>query len=432
MTLASLTGTGSVTLDAASTLAVGGSISSGETIVFAGSGAYLDLQSPTIATGSVINFAAGETIDLKGIAPSAVSYSDGELQINGSNAFPLALADGNTLHIGASADGTQLSALCFCLDTMIATPSGPVKVQDLAVGDLVVTQRGEARPIVWIGAGAVLATPGRRGAATPVIVRKGALGDNVPTHDLRVTKGHSLYLAGALIPVEFLVNHRSIVWDEGAREVTLYHIELATHDVLLANGAPAESYRDDGNRWLFRNANSGWSLPPQQPCAAVLTGGSVVDSMWQQLLDRAGLRPPVPLTDDPDLHLLVDGRRVDFFYKYGAVHVFRLPNPPREVRLVSRAASPQELGLARDPRVLGVSVRRITLSQGRLLRLIEADDPSLDQGFHQFEPDNAFRWTDGDALLPASLVVDVRGVCELAVHIGCFTRYGRDAATIAA
>jgi Hint domain len=30
--------------------------------------------------------------------------------------------------------------------------------------------------------------------------------------------------------------------------VSIYHLELDTHDVLLANGAPAESYRDDGNR----------------------------------------------------------------------------------------------------------------------------------------------------------------------------------------
>ena len=82
---------------------------------------------------------------------------------------------------------------------------------------------------------------------------RGALADNVPHRDLRVTKGHSLFLDGVLIPVEFLVNHRSIQWDDRAREVSIYHIELATHDVLLADGAPAESYRDDGNRWLFRN-----------------------------------------------------------------------------------------------------------------------------------------------------------------------------------
>jgi hypothetical protein len=36
--------------------------------------------------------------------------------------------------------------------------------------------------------------------------------------------------------------------DDQAQEVTPYHIELETHDILLANGAPAESYRDGGNR----------------------------------------------------------------------------------------------------------------------------------------------------------------------------------------
>jgi len=100
-----------------------------------------------------------------------------------------------------------------------------------------------------------------------VILRKGALADNVPTRDLRVTKGHAFYLDDVLIPVEFLVNHRSILWDDRAQEVVLYHFELAAHDVLIANGALAESYRDDGNRWLFRNANSGWDQPPKPPCA---------------------------------------------------------------------------------------------------------------------------------------------------------------------
>ena len=87
----------------------------------------------------------------------------------------------------------------------------------------------------------------------------------MPHYDLHVTKGHALFIDGVLIPVEFLVNHRSILWDDQAREVTLYHVELETHDVLLANGAPAESYRDDGNRWLFHNANSGWDQPAKPP-----------------------------------------------------------------------------------------------------------------------------------------------------------------------
>jgi hypothetical protein len=134
---------------------------------------------------------------------------------------------------------------------------------------------------------------------------------------------------------------------------------------LMANGAPTESYRDDGNRWLFRNANSGWDQPPKSPCAPVLTGGPIVDTVWRRLVDRAGPRPGLPLTDDPDTHLLVDGQRVDAISQHGEVYIFRLPSQPGSVRVASRSGSPAELGLVRDLRELGVAVRRIALRRGQ-------------------------------------------------------------------
>jgi hypothetical protein len=318
---------------------------------------------------------------------------------------------------------TSAPFICFCAGTLIATPRGDVPVDLLKVGDLVLTHTNKARPIVWIGIGRALAIPGRRNAATPVILRKGALADNVPQRDLRVTKGHSLYVDNVLIPAEFLVNHRSILWDDRAQEVSIYHVELETHDVLVAEGAPAESYRDDGNRWLFRNANGSWDSPPQEAYAPVLTGGPIVDAVWRRLLDRAGPAIPVPTTDQPDLHLLVDGRRVDGQRRPNDVYAFQLPGPPREVRVVSRAAVPAELGLARDPRLLGVALRRVMLWRGAELRLIEASDTSLSEGFHPFEPGSGFRWTDGDAGLPAALCDGIGGPSELHLQVGCTTRY---------
>ncbi len=309
-------------------------------------------------------------------------------------------------------------AICFLAGTRIATPKGETEIERLAAGDLVVTHRGEARRIVWIGTGRVLATRGRRNAATPVIVRKDSLDDNVPHSDLRVTKGHSLYIDGVLIPVEFLVNHRTILWDDHAQEVTIYHIELETHDVLVANGAAAESYRDDGNRWLFQNANPGWDCPDRGPCAPVLTGGPAVDAIWQRLLLRAGPRRGVPLTDDADLHLLVDGRRVDAAEKAGQAHVFRLKAPPADVRIVSRSAAPQELGLARDPRILGVALRRLMVRKGTRFRTIEADDARLSDGFHAFEAGSGVRWTDGEATLGPDLYAGFDGSFELVLHLG--------------
>jgi hypothetical protein len=336
--------------------------------------------------------------------------------------FVLSAFDGAT-----TADSTAIAVtdtpVCFCAGTRIATPCGEVPVEQIAAGDLVMTASGVARAIVWVGTGRVLATRGRRGPATPVIVRKGALADNVPNRDLRVTKGHSLYLDGALIPVEFLVNHRSILWDDRAQEVELYHLELASHDVLLANGAPAESYRDDGNRWLFRNANSGWGLAPQEACAPVLTGGPAVDDIWRFLLERAGPSDRMPTTDDPDVHLVADGQRIDGRRGSDGTYRFRLPGPVGEARLASRAGVPCELGLARDARPLGVAVARIMLWQGARLRVIEASDASLCDGFHLFEETNGFRWTDGDARLPGTLFETMTGAAELELQLAATARY---------
>ena len=318
---------------------------------------------------------------------------------------------------------TEFAALCFVAGTRIATPSGEVPVERLAVGDTIVTASGCVAPIVWVGTGRVMVARGRRSAATPVIVRRGALADNVPHCDLHVTKGHSLFLDDVLIPVEFLVNHHSIVWDDHAQEVAIYHIELATHDVLLANGAPAESYRDDGNRWLFSNANTGWGLAPLDACAPTLTGGPLVDATWRRLLERALPRPGVPLTDDPDLHLSVDGQRLEGKAQGNGAYVFRLPRAPTQLRIISRAGVPQELGLARDPRPLGIAITRITVRQASRLRLIDADDPALVDGFHAFEADNGFRWTDGDAGVPLSLFCGLAGSCELVLHVACATHY---------
>lgn len=426
LAVGSLAGTGSVTIEAGSTLDVQATVSTGATIGFAGSGAYLHFDTPGAVAGDVTNFDRGETIDLKGIDPASVSFHGGKLNFTGGS-FPLALANPHPVTASASGDGAAVTLLCFCVDTLILTPSGEHRVQHLAIGDTVVTASGTMRRIVWIGTGSVLATRGRRGAATPVIVRRGALGDNVPNRDLRLTKGHALYLEGALIPVEYLVNHRTIEWDDRAVEVELYHIELETHDVLVANGASAESYRDDGNRWLFRNANTSWGATVQEPYAAVLTGGPVVDMVWQHLMDRAGARPGLPLTTDPDLHLVVDGCRIDAVSQHSEAHIFALATCPREVRIVSRCAAPDELGVARDPRVLGIALRQIVLRRGTRFHSIKAADARLAEGFHAFEATKRWRWTNGDAVVPATLFDRQTGPIELVLHVGCTSRYAIEA-----
>ena len=251
-----ITGTGELLIDAGSTLATTGPVGSGQSVDFGDATGALVLGDPAHFQGTISNFVTGDRIILDTAVPATFTQSGSVVSVIENGAPVGTLTFAAPLPMGFTTSGALAGVPCFLPGTLISTPSGQTKVERLSVGDLVRTASGQVRPIVWIGTGRALATRGRRNAATPVIVRKGALGANVPHADLRVTKGHSFYLDGVLIPVEFLVNHRSILWDDRAQEVSIYHIELETHDVLLANGAPAESYRDDGNRWLFQNANS--------------------------------------------------------------------------------------------------------------------------------------------------------------------------------
>ena len=381
-----------------------------------------------LGTLAITGFTLNDTIDLTGFVAVSDTFANNILTLTSATSaketlhIQGAFTSGRFQLINDQAGGTDI-VICFAAGTMIDTPGGEVRVETLAAGDLVRTLHNGARPVKWIGKGKVLSTRGRRTAATPVIVCKDALGKDLPRADLRVTKAHSLYIDEVLIPVEFLVNHRSIVWDDRAQELEIYHVELDSHDVLIANGVAAESYRDDGNRWLFQNANPGWEAAPQEPYAPVLTGGPVVDAAWRRFLDLSGPRDLPPLTDNPGLHLVVDGKRIDPADRHGLSYVFCLPAGAESVHVASREVVPAEMGFARDPRSLGVALRRIVLKQGSRSEVLTAADARLADGFHAFEAAEDLRWTDGYAGLPIEMFALFDGPVDLVVTLAVTTTY---------
>lgn len=235
------TGTIAIATDGTVTF-TGSSVAALGTIAFTDGTLIIDATGTGVTT-TLVNFDATDQIIVNTESAATFSLSGSAVAVI-ENGLTVAALD------FATPDALTDYVLCFLAGTLITTPTGQTAVERLTAGDTVLTAAGQVRPIAWIGHGRVLATRGRRSAATPVIVRKGALAPNVPFQDLHVTKGHAVLIDGVLIPIEFLVNHRSILWDDRAQEVRVYHVELESHDVLLANGAPAESYRDDGNRWL--------------------------------------------------------------------------------------------------------------------------------------------------------------------------------------
>lgn len=143
---------------------------------------------------------------------------------------------------------------CFVRGTMIRTPRGEVAVETLAIGDEVTTIDGSARPVKWIG---------RRACATrflskasrvvPVLIRANAIADGVPCRDLRVSPEHAIFIDGVLVPAVNLVNGQTIVRDLEGDVVEYFHIEVDEQAIILADGAPAETYVNHNNRKMFAN-----------------------------------------------------------------------------------------------------------------------------------------------------------------------------------
>ena len=139
-----------------------------------------------------------------------------------------------------------------------------------------------------------------------------------------------------------------------------------------------------------------------EPFAPIVTNGKLVAALWQRLLERAGPRAPIPMTEDPDLHLLVDGARVTPLMVRHGIYAFEITAGATAVAIASRSAIPSELGVNNDQRRLGVAVQRIVLHQPGSKLEIHAGSATLETGFQQHEDNGGFRWTDGAGLIPPS------------------------------
>ncbi|MEP2533694.1 Hint domain-containing protein [Shimia sp.] len=144
--------------------------------------------------------------------------------------------------------------ICFTPGTMIATPEGPKRIDDLREGDGVQTKDNGTQEIQWIGSrrmtGARLfAMPKLR----PIRIRPGAMGIERPDQELIVSPEHSMLVRGAvarslfnapevLVRAKDLVNGSTIAVDHALREVTYVHLLLPGHEVIWANGVETESF----------------------------------------------------------------------------------------------------------------------------------------------------------------------------------------------
>jgi hypothetical protein len=313
---------------------------------------------------------------------------------------------------------------CFLAGTRLLTPEGEVAVEQLQVGDLVTTLvAGEqvAKPVTWIGHRSVKPGDLRADDAHPVRIKTGAIADMVPHQDLLVTAEHCIFVDGGLVPARMLVNGRSIIADTGITSFTFYHVELAEHAILIAEGLTTESYLDTGSRGNFANAAIS-SLRPRldsadshaawnNAAAPLTTSTETVLPIWQRLHDRAvalGLHAVTAapaLTNDPALRIIAgDGTVIAPVQTTGGKHLFVLGAGMDELRLVSRTFRPADsIGpFVDDRRELGVLIGEITLHDGRKKQPVSRHlAPAQLAGWYDLE-DASGRWTTGDAELPVT------------------------------
>lgn len=144
--------------------------------------------------------------------------------------------------------------ICFTRGTRIATPFGPVAVEDLRPGDRISTLDDGPQEVLWSGhrrmTGARLyAMPHLR----PIRIRAGAMGEDRPDADLIVSPEHRMLVRGAaamnlfntpevLVAAGDLIDGQMVHVDQSLKEVTYHHLLLDRHQVVWANGIETESF----------------------------------------------------------------------------------------------------------------------------------------------------------------------------------------------
>lgn len=150
----------------------------------------------------------------------------------------------------------MIAVPCFFKNTLISTPHGRVRVQDLAIGDCVLSSGDKSVSVKFIGTRRLVKSgPIWPEDIEPVIIRRNALGKGIPERDLLVSPEHAIYRDGLFFEARELVNNHSIV-RMGETEidgVEYFHIDLGFHDLVYAEGAATESF-GGATRDYFDNA----------------------------------------------------------------------------------------------------------------------------------------------------------------------------------
>ncbi len=156
------------------------------------------------------------------------------------------VADGYD-RITTNASSTS-TVVCFVKGTWIETPSGHRRIEDISAGDLVLTEDRGPQRVVRNDHWSVVATS----RTAPVHIASGALGAGLPFAPLRLSRQHRVYMTspvaqrmfdspGALVAAHHLIGLPGITLEPEGQVITYHHILCRNHELIRANGVPAET-----------------------------------------------------------------------------------------------------------------------------------------------------------------------------------------------
>ena len=142
--------------------------------------------------------------------------------------------------------------VCFASGTQITTMKGDKPVEELRVGDRILTYEHGPRTVRWIGSTEVHLSDLNRDLA-PVIIEPEAMGRGHPDARVVVSPAHRIFWSGpmaellfehpeVLIPASFLVNGTTIRRGSAMKKVTYWHFMCDRHEIVFSSGLKSESF----------------------------------------------------------------------------------------------------------------------------------------------------------------------------------------------
>lgn len=143
---------------------------------------------------------------------------------------------------------------CFLKGTLILTPNGERRVEDLVSGDLISTQGNGPQPIAWMCRNKVSAKDMKANPnALHIRFARGSLAYNIPHRDLILVPNHRLLIddwrasylfeeSKVLATAVSLQNGKTVRAIKPRKgPVEYYHLVFESHEIITANGALGES-----------------------------------------------------------------------------------------------------------------------------------------------------------------------------------------------